>query len=336
MKPISLLLFLVFLFISCNDCENGNGAGENDLIYFSAKGSNSENFTGFLFNPNSQFIDAILENGKIVGLADGRVLFIRYSDSSASLLIFDESDFTEKLVFEEIANINIAGVASDVNFDKIIFFGDSSTVYQTDFLGNLKVISRDAIGNYQIDVSSEGNSAIIENRNGKKFFSIIDANGDVLNSNEIALQTFDLNNRITWDLEERNLIYSLKSGDNSTVFRTRIDGVSQKIFDILGQRVTKPFFVNENTIGYFNFDENRIEARNINGDLIGSIFAASANEEIADFSYSHKQKRLILSIKPRSEEYFDIYYLEFEINDGAIVTESPKLLVNQGFKAFSR
>ncbi|MDC1067891.1 hypothetical protein OAQ99_01890 [Candidatus Kapabacteria bacterium] len=337
MRLIPILLFFVILFNSCNDCGGDGNSGESDLIYFSARENVNSAFTTFLFDPSSLFVDPIIENSKIFGFLDGNILYKTSNEESDSLMIHIESNSSSVFLFEGLSNISIDDVFSNIEFSKAYFIGDPITIYQTDQFGNLKVISSNAITNYGLDVSADGKVGIIENTNGQLVISIFDGDGNQMVSTLLNNPIIEELNSITWDGDQRNLIYSLKSGDGSTVYRTRIDGFTQELFSVFGQRVTKPFFVNENIIGYYNLDNRSINIRNLSNGEDKLLIQIQPNEVISHLNWSHNQNRLIITVNNLNQEYSDILYFDFNIlTENEVLVSEPSLLINNGFRAFSK
>lgn len=332
----SLVMFFGIIFSACNDCDNGENTGLEDLIYFSARDNSTETFSGFIFDPENLFIDNIFSNGKIIGFSNNRVLFSRESNELNSLFLFDEDQGSEQLVFEEIEAIEIENPASNLETDVITFFGDNNTIYQTDLTGNLIVLSGQALSQYQMQISSNGSVAFIEEFLSEYILKLVNKDGNVLQELVLSDEPTEEENRISWNKEETNLIYSLKSSEGSTVYRTRVDGFNQKLFDVAGQRVTKPFFASEELIGYYNVSRNQIEIRNLLSDEVTVIHSATSEENIIDLNWSVNSSRLFLEINYNQTSEIDLYYFDLNIQDNNIVSFEQNLLINDGFKAYSK
>jgi hypothetical protein len=335
-KAISFLLFFGILFTSCNDCTDPGDSQDEDLIYFSAKDNSSGDFSGFLLDPQSLFIENLFQDGKILGFSDSRILFSRESNSLTSLYLYDEAQKTEQLIYEEIDGIDILFPTSNLDTDVISFYGDETTIYQTDLTGNLIVLSRDAISNYHPQMNSIGYLGLFEKIFDEIFLRIVDKSGSFDQSIKIEEDITEEENKISWNNEGTNLIYSLKSSDGSTVYRTRIDGFTQKLFEISGHRVTKPFFADEELIGYYNNSLDRIEIIDIRTEDVTIIFSTSSAENIIGLNWSHNRQRLYLELNYIQSAETDIYYFDIGIQNGDIVSIEKNLLVNDGLKAYSK
>jgi hypothetical protein len=329
----TIILFFGILFNSCNDCTGNPDDSDEDLIYFSA--NDGESFTTFIFDPNSLFIDSRLNNSIIHGFVNNQLLVL--SENKDTIYNYDESTGTKNLIFEKIPNIKIINPVSNNSVNHICFFGDSSTIYQSDLTGNLQVISRDASIYYTPEISSVGISFIFEKVLDNIFIIKKDINGDIVERTEITShQLLELKNSISWDSELRNVVYSLQSSEGSSVFRTRIDGFTLKVFDVPGQRVTKPFFVNSNIIGFYNFDRKQVVIKDLDNDNDILIHSLSPNQSLDDLSWSHSKSRLILNINNDGESENDILYYLIETSDNGSSISQPFLLVNNGYRAYSK